>query len=299
MYSPASSEPSSPTRSSPSRASHMRHKTTLPAGFRPSPKPKRTPIPQMSVRELQDLHNTNARLLAFPYVVPDLIERAAAPDGARSSGESTSADGQSWMVRVTNEQAAVEARLVELVGMDAISTGLKNTVIKGDDDMNVDPPPEPYTNRILEAKRKALSKFGPANGGTVIGSLNMQEAIELEQRAHLLDKERQERQLEKRKRMGLPIRGEQLTRQEREARMWAFMQAAPQNHKPTESDLDDDDDDDYDDEDPASWFEDDQDDGRKGQLIVEPDEEDFGDIIRIDSSKIPYSTFYEPRDEGD
>jgi hypothetical protein len=117
----------------------------------------------------------------------------------------------------------VEARLVELVGVDAISTGLKHTAITGEDDMNVDPPPEPHTTHILDAKRRALSNFGPANGGTVIGSLNMQEAIALEQRAHELDKERQERLLEKRKRMGLPIKGEQLTRQEREARMWAFM----------------------------------------------------------------------------
>lgn len=37
------------------------------------------------------------------------------------------------------------------------------------------------------------------------------------------DKERQERALEKRKRQGLSVPGEQLTRQEREARMWAFM----------------------------------------------------------------------------
>jgi hypothetical protein len=36
-------------------------------------------------------------------------------------------------------------------------------------------------------------------------------------------------------------------------------------------------------------------------LIVEPDEEDYSDIIRIDSNKLPshYSMFYEPRDEGD
>lgn len=63
------------------------------------------------------------------------------------------------MGRVTAEQAAVEGRLVELVGMDTIATGLKNSTIKGEDDMIVDPPPEPYTSPTLEAKRKALSKF--------------------------------------------------------------------------------------------------------------------------------------------
>jgi len=69
------------------------------------------------------------------------------------------------------------------------------------------------------------------------------------------------------------------------------------NHKPTESDMEDDDDDD--DDDPSNWFEDDQDDGRKGQIIIEPDIEDFSDIIRVDESKMCYGTLYEPRDEGD
>lgn len=69
------------------------------------------------------------------------------------------------------------------------------------------------------------------------------------------------------------------------------------NHKPTESDLEDDDEYDSDDDDPATWFEDDQDDGRKGQDIVEPDVEDMSDIIRIDESRLHYGSFYEPRDD--
>jgi hypothetical protein len=71
------------------------------------------------------------------------------------------------------------------------------------------------------------------------------------------------------------------------------------NHKPTESDLEDEDDDSGDDDDPATWFEDDQDDGRKGQDIVEPDIDDLADIIRIDESRLHYSSFYEPREDGD
>jgi hypothetical protein len=66
------------------------------------------------------------------------------------------------------------------------------------------------------------------------------------------------------------------------------------NHKPTDSDLEDDDDDDDDDDndnDPATWFEDDQDDGRKGQDIIDPDAEDLSDIIRIDESKVHYRMF--------
>lgn len=74
------------------------------------------------------------------------------------------------------------------------------------------------------------------------------------------------------------------------------------NYKPSESDLEDVDDDDEDD-DPAGWFEDDQDDGRKGQNIVEPDEEDpesLHNIIRVmDPNQMHYNTFYEPRDDGD
>ena len=107
--------------------------------------------------------------------------------------------------------------------------------------------------------------------------------------------------------MGLPVRGEQLTREEREARIWAFMWVTPicrrrrrlnilaRNHKLTESDIEDDIDEDDSDEDPASWFEDDQDDGRKGQDIVEPDYEDLSSVIRIDESRIPHNVFFEPR----
>jgi hypothetical protein len=67
------------------------------------------------------------------------------------------------------------------------------------------------------------------------------------------------------------------------------------NYKPSESDLEDDDGDDEEDEDdPANWFEDDQDDGRKGQNIVQPDFDEpevDPDVIRIDYGKI-----YELRD---
>lgn len=51
----------------------------------------------------------------------------------------------------------------------------------------------------------------------------MQEAMELERQAFLLDKEREQRLLEKKRKQGIPVNGEILTRQEREARIWAFM----------------------------------------------------------------------------
>ena len=53
-------------------------------------------------------------------------------------------------------------------------------------------------------------------------------------------------------------------------------------------------DDDDDDDNPVNWFEDDQDDGRKGQNIVDPDvpDEIMGDdlshVIRVDESRIDY-----------
>ncbi|KAF8192583.1 hypothetical protein BJ912DRAFT_266829 [Pholiota molesta] len=260
-------------RSPSSPASPVRRKNnpTLP-GFRPSPRPKQRPISQMTLRELQDLHNFNKKILS-------------SPDASTST----------YVNRVQAEQAAVESRLIELDGMETINTGLRRTVIRGEGDMIVDPPPEPPTSRAIEAKRKALAQFGVNNNSSsVAGSLSMQEAIELERQAHLQDQERQNRILEKKRRLGQPIQGEVLSRQEREARIWAFM-----NYKPSESDLEDDDEDE-DDEDISTWFEDDQDDGRKGQIIIEPDAEDFSEIIRIDENRVhQYNTFYEPRDDGD
>jgi hypothetical protein len=70
-------------------------------------------------------------------------------------GASTS----TYVQRVLAEQAAVESRLIELDGIETINIGLKNTQIRGENDMVVDPPPEPPTNRTLEAKKKALARF--------------------------------------------------------------------------------------------------------------------------------------------
>ena len=126
--------------------------------------------------------------------------------------------------------------------------------------------------------------------------MSISEAIELEQKQNAIERERRERAEARRERMTMPSTttpsGRKLTREEYEAKVWAFM-----NYKPTDSDLEGEDEDEEDDEDPASWFHDDQDDGIKGQNIVYPDSEDLADVIRIDESKIHYSTFYEPRDE--
>lgn len=130
----------------------------VPPGFRPSQRPKQRPIPEMTIRELQDLHRLNATILASPYVFSKnyiqytqcfLIILMC------FRGASTS----TYVQRVLAEQAAVESRLLELDGMEAINVGLKNTKIRGENDMVIDSPPEPPTSRTLEAKRKALAQF--------------------------------------------------------------------------------------------------------------------------------------------
>ncbi|KAG1892598.1 hypothetical protein F4604DRAFT_1672579 [Suillus subluteus] len=257
-----SPQPQSPT--SPMRPK----KTVVLPGFRAPPKPKPKSITQMTARELHDQHDRNARLL-------------------NSSSACTSALGQ----RLSAEQAAIESRLLELEGVEEIRNGLKKTNINADEIMIVDQPRMP---RVIDAKHRALSRYAPIapNGAQQVSSLSLQEAIELEQRAHVQDAARQQRSDERKRRIGLPIRGEVLSRAEMDARMRAFI-----NYKPTDSDLEDDmDDDDDDDEDPSTWFEDDQDDGVKGQDIIEPDHEELSSIIRVDESRARYSTFFEPRD---
>ncbi|KAJ8523511.1 hypothetical protein ONZ45_g34 [Pleurotus djamor] len=273
----ASDMPSSPTRSamvsptSPrSPISPGRRKQSIPSGFIAPPRQQR-PIHEMTVRELQDLYHRNANILSSP-----------------------DASSSRYSERIASEQAFIQERLVELEGVEVINTGLRRTQIKGEDDMAIDSPTEPPTSRTIEAKRKALSRFGSSTvTPSIVGSMSMEEAINLERQAHMQDLERQQRIREKKQKYGMPGSGEYLTREEREARIWAFM-----NYKPTDSDLEDEEDEE--DDDPSTWFEDDQDDGRKGQDLVEPDLEDMSNIIRVDEARaLHYNTFYEPRDEGD
>ncbi|TFK29360.1 hypothetical protein FA15DRAFT_664301 [Coprinopsis marcescibilis] len=260
--------------STPSSPLRHRQPTTIP-GFRPSQRPARRPISEMTIRELQDLRKLNARILASP-------------------GASTS----TYVQRVSNEQAAIESRLLDLDGIEKLGATLKRTQIKGEADMEVDGAEELPVNRTIEAKRKALAQYGkirtPSGPETNSGSsFTLQEAIELERQAYIQDKERQQRILEKKKRLedSIGISGKaKLSRAEQDARIWAFL-----NYKPTDSDLEDEDEDDEDDDDPSTWFEDDQDDGIKGQNIVEPDfEDEISHIIQVDRSRGNYDSFYQP-----
>lgn len=62
------------------------------------------------------------------------------------------------------------------------------------------------------------------NGEKVVQGLSFEEAAELEQRAHAADLERKQRLLEKRQKQGfVMVKNRVLTREEQEARIWAYM----------------------------------------------------------------------------
>jgi hypothetical protein len=67
------------------------------------------------------------------------------------------------------------------------------------------------------------SAFRQQHGDKVPG-LSLEEAVELEQQAHVADLERKRRLKERREKQGLvTVKGGALTREEQEARIWAFM----------------------------------------------------------------------------
>jgi hypothetical protein len=67
------------------------------------------------------------------------------------------------------------------------------------------------------------SAFRQQHGDKVPG-LSLEEAVELEQQAHVADLERKRRLMERREKQGLvTVEGGALTREEQEARIWAFM----------------------------------------------------------------------------
>ncbi|KZV69852.1 hypothetical protein PENSPDRAFT_651991 [Peniophora sp. CONT] len=256
--SPISSSPPNARLTASAAARRRSQSSTLP-GFRVQ-RPSQRAVEQLTLRELRDLYERNARILAQP-----------AP--------STS----TYVPRLQAEQAKIESRLIDLEGVKEIQTTLQKTTLK-DEDMSVDGPSgDAPQYRAIDAKRQAA--FSAISHDP--HSLSLQKAMQLEQEAEALERERRQRAEEKRLRMGKPTPDEVLTRQEREARLWAFM-----NYKCSDSE---DDDEDEDADDPATWFEDDQDDGRKGQNLIEPDNPDEFEIdpniIAVDYGKV-----YEFRD---
>ncbi|RPD67040.1 hypothetical protein L226DRAFT_529428 [Lentinus tigrinus ALCF2SS1-7] len=271
----------SPTRS-PTRTRRQTN-GDIPSFMRRPPKPdgvkdrRANPaVTSLSPAELEERYQHNARILA-----------------------ETSTSSSTFIRQLEDEQAAIRARLGE-VGVEGIRSQLEHTRIQEDDSMNVDPSPNPppppqEEPRPIGAKQRALARWNAAHGGDApqAGGMSSDEAAKILQETFRREQEHKAKVMDRRRRRGEMISGEHLTRAEKDARMLAFL-----TYKPTDSDLEDDDDDEEDEEDEEgrpSWFdEDDQEDGVKGQDIVEPDYEDLSSIIRIDEARIPWAI---PREE--
>ncbi|KAF8493507.1 hypothetical protein JB92DRAFT_2835174 [Gautieria morchelliformis] len=234
----------------------------VPPGFFVSKKPHAKPLEQLSRRELLDLWNQNKKILDEPY--EELWRSFILPETPSTS---------TYHQRILREQSVIET----ILGMASLEDGLNRTHISQDESMDISMSSSP-PSRTVDAKRRAIGRYhaNTQQRGTT-AALGLDEAMALEQQAHVAALQRQQHEMEKRLQRGLPLPGEILTREEREARIWAFM-----NAKPSESDEEDEDWDD-DDEDPSTWFEDEEDDGRKGQPLVDPDE--IAGIIRVDDSR--------------
>ncbi|EJD01181.1 uncharacterized protein FOMMEDRAFT_89417, partial [Fomitiporia mediterranea MF3/22] len=249
-------------------------------GMRPFPRDKPKPIEEMNVAELRKLYRDNEQVL-----------------------QTLIASSSSYVAKIEENQQKIHQRLVELEGMGEIQHRMRRATISEDAIMAVDSEPEDKELDTKGVKQKALANWGKLSssdlrGPPKVATLSHEEAMELERQHNAFERERREREEARREKMTLPTRetsqGRTLTSDEYAAKVWAFM-----NYKPTDSDLEGEDEDDEDDDDPASWFHDEEDDGIKGQDIIYPDAEDLSDIIRMDESKIQYSSFYEPRDPDD
>ncbi|KAI5119907.1 hypothetical protein M0805_003711 [Coniferiporia weirii] len=256
-------------------ATRFKSKQTAMPGMRPFPRERVVPIEEMKADDLRTLFRRNEEVL-----------------------RTMSASSSSFVERLEANQAKIKARLAEIEGMESIQRRMRRATIHEDDRMAVDKP-DPYMSRTLFVKQQAVAAWGKSSKNQPkhkTGTISLEDAITIEQQQIAIEQERRARALERREKQTMPTQtqgpGLPLSREEYEAKVWAFM-----NYKPTDSDLEGDDDED-DDDDPSAWFEDDQDDGVKGQDIVYPDTEELAEVIRMDESKFHYNTFYEPHDEG-
>ncbi|KAI0352815.1 hypothetical protein OH77DRAFT_1512977 [Trametes cingulata] len=265
---------------SPTRA--RKPKSDLPSFMRRPPKPEgvknvvNIPLHKLSPGELEERYKRNAKTLA-----------------------ETSTSSSTFIKQLEDQQAAIRARLNEL-GVEDIRNQLEQTTIQDDrQSMNVDSapgpssPPQPEVKPI-GAKQRALARWAGGGNASGTSAMSYEEADRILHDSFVREQEHKQRVLDRRRRRGEVIAGEHLTRAEMDARMWAFL-----TYKPSESDMEDDDEDEEDDDEqeegrPAWWDEDDQEDGIKGQNIVEPDYEDLSSVIRIDEARIPWSI---PREE--
>ena len=68
-----------------------------------------------------------------------------------------------------------------------------------------------------------LVKGSKLPGSTGSNGMTFEEAVRIEQEAHAQDQLRHQQAEERRRKQGLPPKGEKLSKQEMEARMWAFV----------------------------------------------------------------------------
>ena len=154
-------------------ANRKAHADTLP-GFIKPPKPKSRPINQLTLRELNDLHNHNARILSGPYVhspvhtLPHIHHNThpvfflPSPRIQHIPSLFSSPSTSTYVQRIAAEQDAIEARLAALIeqeNIESIRVGIKNTSISNDEDMNIDADSEPSLPRPIAAKRRALMRY--------------------------------------------------------------------------------------------------------------------------------------------
>lgn len=145
---------------------HKANATSIP-GFISPPKPKKRPIHNLSIPELYEKHAANKRLLSNPYAPHPLVPARALTDAGVHSAYSAPSTS-TFVQHLSAEQTAIEARLTELVGVKEIQEMFRRTSISGNDGMRVDGETSAQilddrnsapTNRILEAKRRILSKY--------------------------------------------------------------------------------------------------------------------------------------------
>jgi hypothetical protein len=110
----------------------------------------------MTIRELHDLQDRNARKLADPYVTYTVTRHD--PHATASRGASSSA----FVQRLTTEQIVIRRRLAELGGVDDLQEAFRTAGIRDEDDMQMDIELPTYpiaASRMTQAKQKALASF--------------------------------------------------------------------------------------------------------------------------------------------
>lgn len=140
------------------------------------------------------------------------------------------------MPRLQTEQRAIEERLEELNqreledNLEILSVGTSTAHLRA--------PAVRTKHRIVAQFAEACSSSSlgchaetlsqvespsARNGRPATASIGLAQAVQLEQKAHIEDTERQQRELERKQRRGMILPGEQLTQKEKDARLWAFM----------------------------------------------------------------------------